>query len=116
MALFCNMMDISAYNAFVIYSEIKPIWNQRKKYKRRIFLEELSKSLVKEEIIRRKRVPQGNNAVNLVKSLQPSPSAAKRGRCYICKNDTKYSTKCDKCMRFLCSEHSKIIKKCNNCN
>jgi len=48
---------------------------------------------VKEEIIRRKRVPQGNSGVNLVKSLQPSSSAAKRGRCYIFKNNTKYSTK-----------------------
>ena len=56
MALFCNMMDISAYNAFVIYSEIKPTWTQRKKYKRRIFHEELGESLVKEEIIR-KMVP-----------------------------------------------------------
>jgi len=84
------MMDISAYNVFVIYSEIKPTWNQRKKYKRRFFLEEVGESLVKEEIRRSKRVPQGNSTVNLVKSLQPSLSAAKRGRYYICKNDTKY--------------------------
>ena len=56
MALFCNIMDISAYNAFLIYSEIKPTFNQRKKYKRQIFLEELGESLVKEKIIRRKMV------------------------------------------------------------
>jgi len=68
MTFFCHTMDISDYNAFVMYSEIKPTWNQRKKYKRRIFLEELGKSLGKEEIIRRKRVPQGNSVVNLVKS------------------------------------------------
>ena len=84
------MMDISAYSACVIYSELKPTWNQRKKYKRRIFLEKLDESLVKEEIISREIVPQENSTVNLVKSLQPSPSAEKKGKCYICKNDTKY--------------------------
>ena len=84
MAHFCSIMDISTYNAFVIYSEIKTTWNQRKKYKKRIFLEELGESLVKEEIIRRKRMTEENSAVNLVKSLQTLPSTGKKGRCYIC--------------------------------
>jgi len=60
------MIDISASNAFVIYSQINPSWNQIQKYKRRLFLEELGESLVKAEIMRRKRIPQGGNPVKLV--------------------------------------------------
>jgi len=68
---------------------------------------------VKEEIIRRKGVPRGNSAIELVKSLQRSLSAVKRCRCYICKNlqniQPNATNVCD-----LCSKHSTVIKKRNN--
>ncbi|KAM4036366.1 LOW QUALITY PROTEIN: piggyBac transposable element-derived protein 4-like [Anomaloglossus baeobatrachus] len=46
MVIFYNMLDVSAYNAFVLWKEIDPNWNKNILYKRRLFLEELGKSLV----------------------------------------------------------------------
>lgn len=40
-ARFYNMLDVSVYNAFVIWTGILPDWNMSKLYKRHIFLEEL---------------------------------------------------------------------------
>lgn len=41
-AVFCNMMNMSAYNAFVIFVEINPKWNIcKKQYRRRLFLKEV---------------------------------------------------------------------------
>ena len=62
MALFSNMLDVTAYNAYVIHSEIYTSYNAKFKYKRRIFLAELWESLISEKIIRRKKEPQGRKA------------------------------------------------------
>ena len=42
-AIFSNMLDISALNAYIIWTLINPDWNARKTHKRRLFLEELGK-------------------------------------------------------------------------
>ncbi|CAJ0922094.1 unnamed protein product [Ranitomeya imitator] len=47
MILFYNILDVSAYNAFVLWREIDPDWNRNKLHKGRLFLEELGKSLVR---------------------------------------------------------------------
>ena len=104
MTLFSNMSDVTTYNAYVMHSEIYTSYNAKLKYKRRIFLAELGESLISEEIITRKTGPQGKEAAKLSKSLQ-SPivlPCQKRGRYFICKNDCKYSSKCDKCSCFMC--------------
>ena len=103
MELFINMLDVTAYNAYTIHSKIYTSYNAKLNYKR-IFLKELRESLVSKEIIRRKTEPQGREAAKISKSLQ-SPivlPAQKRGRCFICKNDLKYTSKCDKCNCFTC--------------
>jgi len=117
MALFSNMIDVSAYNAFVIYCEIYPSWNNILKYKRRLFLEELGRCLAKNEIIQRKSIPHVSKAADMVKSLQSSHNnpGQKRGRCYMCKIDRKHSNKCEICKRFLCSDHCHVSTKCDNC-
>lgn len=40
MVVFYNILDVSAYNAFVVWTEINPGWNAGKPFKRRLFLEE----------------------------------------------------------------------------
>ncbi|XP_039468119.1 piggyBac transposable element-derived protein 4-like [Oreochromis aureus] len=44
-ALFHNMVDVAAYNAFVLWREIHPDWMAGKLNKRRLFLERLGKAL-----------------------------------------------------------------------
>lgn len=34
MVVFFNIIDMSAYNAFVVWMEVEPGWKQRKFYKR----------------------------------------------------------------------------------
>ncbi|KAK0141280.1 hypothetical protein N1851_021723 [Merluccius polli] len=46
LVIFHNIIDVSSYNAFVIWREINPSWMPRKRNKRREFLEQLGKTLV----------------------------------------------------------------------
>ncbi|KAL4008004.1 hypothetical protein ACER0C_001856 [Sarotherodon galilaeus] len=46
-ALFHNMVDVAAYNAFVLWREIHPDWMAGKLNKRRLFLERLGKALAR---------------------------------------------------------------------
>ncbi|KRY04249.1 hypothetical protein T01_6958, partial [Trichinella spiralis] len=40
-----NIIDVSAYNAYVLWTEKHPAWNVGRLHKRRLFLEELGKAL-----------------------------------------------------------------------
>ncbi|XP_029353197.1 large neutral amino acids transporter small subunit 3-like [Echeneis naucrates] len=44
-ALFHNILDVSAFNAYVVWTAIDPTWNQGKSFKRRLFIAELGKAL-----------------------------------------------------------------------
>ncbi|MEQ2189908.1 hypothetical protein GOODEAATRI_030171, partial [Goodea atripinnis] len=69
---------VSAYNTFVIWTEIFPDWNVSKLYKRRIFLEEAGKVLV---------TPHVNRA-----STCQGPSRCSHGEGNIGEDCTKYYT------------------------
>jgi len=43
--VFYNIVDTTAYNAFVLWTEINPHWNENILHKRRIYLEELENIL-----------------------------------------------------------------------
>lgn len=58
MIVFYNMIDIFAYNAFVLWTSINPDWNGNKFTKRRLFLEELGKSLISAHVTSRKYMPR----------------------------------------------------------
>ncbi|KAL7381175.1 hypothetical protein ABVT39_001510 [Epinephelus coioides] len=53
LAVFFNILNVSVYNAFVLWSEIHTAWNQGKKNRRRLFMEELGRQLVIPHINRR---------------------------------------------------------------
>ncbi|XP_044133740.1 piggyBac transposable element-derived protein 4-like [Bufo gargarizans] len=74
MAVFYNILDVSAYNAFVLWTHIHPGWNTQKNNKRRIFLEELGSSLVKAHIEQRKRVSRDPISAAMIRQMQSSSS------------------------------------------
>ncbi|KRX55631.1 PiggyBac transposable element-derived protein 4 [Trichinella sp. T9] len=49
--VFYTIIDVSAYNANVLWTEKHRTWNARRLHKRRLFLEELGKALVQPEMI-----------------------------------------------------------------
>ncbi|XP_019735991.1 M-phase phosphoprotein 8 isoform X1 [Hippocampus comes] len=55
MCLFYHMLDVSCYNAFVLFTTINPEWNQTKSFKRRLFLNEVANSLILPEMEKRRR-------------------------------------------------------------
>lgn len=119
MAMFQAMLDISAYNAMIIYAECNDNWpHKNKKHKRREFLKELGMELIRPQIACRERIPYAENASRLVHQIRddvtpPLQSVAavsrKRKRCFMCADDNKHSDICEICNRSICKKHSKKI-------
>lgn len=70
MVVFFNMLDVSAYNSLVLWTEIDPSWNKQKNFKRRLFLGELGEALVTPFMIRRQGIPRTPSSQNMVKEAQ----------------------------------------------
>ncbi|KAJ4938375.1 hypothetical protein JOQ06_002995 [Pogonophryne albipinna] len=105
LAVFHNMIDISAFNAYVVWTAINPAWNEGKHHVRRLFLAELGKALVTPVIQRRQSLPHTPASASLVKRVQntpdtppaASPQGQKRKRCKLCApRDRKTSHACQK--------------------
>lgn len=125
--LFYNILDVSAYNAFVLWREINPDWNKNVLYKRRLFLEELGKQMVTPYMLSRQHKPRTEQASAVIKKIQdqrgdvavPSTSGTisknKRARCNMCpsKCDNKTSITCCKCNKYLCKVH--VVYYCQQC-
>ncbi|CAK6979462.1 piggyBac transposable element-derived protein 4-like, partial [Scomber scombrus] len=58
MVVFFKMLDVSAYNAFVLWMEDNPRWKQGKYFKRRLFLEDLGKAMLAPYIQQRQHLPR----------------------------------------------------------
>ncbi|XP_056102977.1 piggyBac transposable element-derived protein 4-like [Rhinichthys klamathensis goyatoka] len=72
MAIFFNILNVSAYNSFVLWREINPTWGQLKSYRRRLFLEELGKALVYPFMKRRPHIPRTPASVSFLKWVKDS--------------------------------------------
>lgn len=99
------MVDVSAYNAYVIFTAVVPSWNQAKLFRRRLFLEELGNSLVSAAILRREHLHHAPVAAALAREIQSSAavppdtnpqtpavtssSEGKRGTCKWCTGQKK---------------------------
>ncbi|XP_055362249.1 uncharacterized protein LOC129603679 isoform X1 [Betta splendens] len=68
--VFHNVLDVSCYNAFVVWREAHPDWMPGNRSKRRVFLEQLGKALVTPLIRRRRHPPRGEASASLVRTLQ----------------------------------------------
>ncbi|KAL6456600.1 hypothetical protein MHYP_G00351440 [Metynnis hypsauchen] len=126
LVIFFNIIDVSAYSAFVIWSEINKDWNSRKLSRRRIFLEKLGNALVKPHIERRRCLPRASTAAaTVVRDIQTGTHTStppvvqtagrKRGRCQVCpkRNDSKTSNTCVKCKKYVYKEHACTF--CTSC-
>ncbi|XP_052423857.1 piggyBac transposable element-derived protein 4 isoform X5 [Carassius gibelio] len=129
MVIFFNMLDVSAYNAFVLWMEINHSWNEGKKYRRRLFLEELGKALVAPLMKRRENIPRTPASQNMVMEAQGSTlpikdsylapvTPGKRKRCQMCdrKKDTKTSLTCSGCNKYICGSHAVMTAHCQECS
>lgn len=131
-AVFSDIIDISAVNAFVLMLEVDPNWNLKQNHRRRTFLEELGTALVKPEIIRRKYMPRNKNSQETAEFVcqveksqdngnskpisQGITSEKKRSRCQLCpKKDRKTRFNCVECKKYVCLEHQKSAIYCLNC-
>lgn len=128
-AMFCNMIDISAINAYVLWLEMNNDWKKGILYKRRLFLHELGMELVKPEIQRRSHLPRSDSAIILLNNIRQSdeePSTSSCGkrrritsgsRCELCpKNDRKAYSACTSCQKLICGQHKIAYFICSNCN
>lgn len=127
LVIFHNIIDVSSYNAFMIWNKINPTWMPDKRNKRRVFLEQLGKALVTPHIQRRERLPRTAASAALVKAVQgaescPDPpeaaaGAGKRRRCQFCpsKKDCKTNTMCCTCEKYICKVHAHTLAYCPTC-
>ena len=76
LVIFFDMLDISAYNAFVIWMALNPEWKRVKLQKRRLFLEDLGKALVRPQIERRKHIPRTLASAAMVRRIQEENAGA----------------------------------------
>ena len=99
-------IDLSLNNAFVLFDSIFQNWSNALN-RRRIFLENLGKMLVAEQMSQRVRIPHSTMAAQLVinvreetkPSIQIKPDASsKRRKCNFCAHtNSKYYTRCCLC-------------------
>ncbi|KAM6915490.1 TATA box-binding protein-associated factor RNA polymerase I subunit B [Xenentodon cancila] len=75
-ALFHNILDVSAFNAYVVWTAIDPTWNQGKSFKRRLFLADLGKALVTPLIQRRQHIPRTPASASLAGFKEPCVQCA----------------------------------------
>ena len=120
-AVFCNILDIAAYNAYVLFK----LWsssagfnlNHRARYR---FLMMLGETMIKPNITRSQLVTGLNLSTTMafqVFSLEVRPQAnqgkiakdeVKKSRSHMCprKKDRKSRQKCSECKLNVCDEHS----------
>ena len=58
LVIFFNILDISPYNAFVIWKVLNTDWNRGELQRKCLFLEELGKALVRPQIQGRQHIPR----------------------------------------------------------
>lgn len=135
LALFFNMLDISALNAYIVWTAIDPTWNRGKSHRRRLFLEELGKKMITPHMARRQRLPQSPGAASLILEAQAGsgdltadsdnpngsinttpnrrPTARLRRQCALCPTRRVVFCTCKKCGKHICKEHYSTI--CSSC-
>jgi hypothetical protein len=132
LCVFYNMLDIAALNALVIWKEKNPDWNKNKRFKRRLFLEELGTCLISHLLEVRSQTSKFlhkdvQNAIAVMgyprmekalEELNEASTDSKRKRCSFCdrSKDRKTLNKCYKCSEPVCNEHSVKQLFCNTCS
>lgn len=125
MAVFFNIIDVAGIAAFIIWTTKNPQWNDNKRCRRRIFLQQLGRSLVDAHLNQRRQNPYAfQRGVRLAMSILDTTIASpvktksadgKRRRCHLCprQRDRKVATTCSTCHFSCCPDHHEII--CSSC-
>lgn len=128
--LFCNMLDMMALNAFIIWrlKNMRPAAVSA--YQRRLFLQDLAVDLAAPHMQRRLRAPQTSKVARkciavILQDRQPAANQpapiprAHKGRCFLCDRgqDRKVATTCSTCDQHVCPVHSNkdVTVTCNDC-
>lgn len=102
--IFFDMLDISAYNAFVIWMAVNKDWNRGKLQRRRLFLDELGKALVRPKILQRQCVPRTPASAAIVRRIQEENSGTPSTRPTeppSAKPEVSVWCCCSKCLTFM---------------
>lgn len=129
MAIFFHLLDIGGINAYKLWILKNPEWKRNRLDRRRLFLLDLGQSLIKKNIICRYNNEKSLHS-NIKQSMltilpelkgrseQPGPVIARQQRCFLCERnkDRKSRKFCIRCNRYVCTEHSKNITICIQCD
>ncbi|XP_038568008.1 piggyBac transposable element-derived protein 3-like [Micropterus salmoides] len=126
LVLFYNILDVSALNAFVLWTALHPSWNNNKSFKRRLFMEELGKMLVSPQMQRTQSPPHTPAAAAIAKDEQESgetpeksgdadyTSRKLRRPCQFCTGGKrKIASTCNMCNKHICKDHT--FSYCSSC-
>lgn len=104
MVIFGNLVDLAAYNAYVVYHAVFPDINKNKSHRRRLFLVALAKEMIDQPF---------EHVDHMLPPMDDQPK--KRGRCFLCPRnlDKKTCDWCSMCGSNVCSNHSRRL--CYNC-
>ena len=101
MTFFFNMIDVAGIAAYVIWRTKNPQWNNNKRHRRRIFLQQLGRSLVNPYLNQRSKTPQAvqqgarlamsNIGILMARPVNTRSASTGRQRCNVCprKRDKK---------------------------
>ncbi|CAF1224457.1 unnamed protein product [Adineta steineri] len=133
MIVFFNLIDIAAINAMTLWLCKYPNWHNQRKHVRRLFLEELGRSLTNPHNTRRSE--QSGHALEVKLALQSlgfvlkpkllinqvhmENSVKRKRRCYMCPSHPgrKVQQVCDICKYNVCRSHSSSFTSviCHSC-
>lgn len=105
LAVLFNMIDISVFNAFIIWLHFNPTWQENNTHKRRQFIIELSRQL-----IGYLNIFMGG----LSASFEVISNVEIKEYCKYCKKDKKAFYSCDQCKEPVCQAHAIVL--CHKCS
>jgi len=107
-ALFCNLLDIAALNAYVLFEKLK--MDGAGKENRRLFTKRLGKGLC-QELQEYRRIAIRCNSSQSGHSTDTEGPPKKLGRCHVCpqQTDKKATAVCKACQKNVCPVHCEIF-------
>ena len=117
--IFFDMLDVGAYNAFVIFMKLQGGMATSARSSRRLHLKEVTQSMCKPHILHRLQAPQlslklRGLLVNVLGETSDLPEqhipqvdhGQSQGRCALCPRRKLVRRRCIECHRFICPDHA----------
>lgn len=108
LAVFCNILDISMLNAYILWREI----NENKE-SRFHFIHQVARQMISLQ------ETEQHNEIPLLLNQCSQLSTSKKGNCRFCDRNARNKTtkQCSICEKFICGKHvSRTVYLCDNCN